>query len=94
MLKDDFGWLKVSEISACDVQTRFNALYGSNTKPKNVFERASLEKLVNQNVYFDKLDYVDDSQKLESMTNGQAEAGCVFWDKKEKDYCFIKCKDG
>ena len=34
MIKNEFGLIKFSELAAIDVQSRFNALYGSNTRPR------------------------------------------------------------
>jgi hypothetical protein len=48
----------MQEMHAEDVQAKFNCLYGSNTRPRAVFETAEGEnkaRLENQNVYFDSL---------------------------------------
>ena len=59
----DFGEISFKELTASQVQFKFNALYGSNTKPRaqfkspadNVKDFAHLKKLSDQKVHFDGL---------------------------------------
>ena len=54
MIKSEFGLIKFNELAAIDVQSRFNALYGSNTRPRAMM-KSGLEAFNNSRVYFDKL---------------------------------------
>lgn len=100
MIKPEFGELKFSELSAKDIQTRFNALYGSNTRPRSVIKQGFNEKMLGQTVYFDRLDRVkfEDPKESEILIDELKETlnipeGALHWNsKKDKTRVFIKCK--
>ena len=59
MITDEFGQLNFTELTASEIQIRFNALYNSNTKPRAILtlpEESNFHKLLNgENVYFSGL---------------------------------------
>jgi hypothetical protein len=99
MIKNEFGHLKVTKLTADQIQTRFNALYGSNTKPRCVIKHGFTEKLIDSPAYFDQLIRVkfDKDYEKSILIDELAElrvipAGIVHWNiKKDKDRIYIKC---
>ena len=99
MIKPEFGLLKFSELPALEVQARFNALYGSNTKPRAVPKAGFIEKLIGQPVYFDRLDRVKFDNDIENEilikeleSVEEVPPGALHWNmKRAKDRVFIKC---
>ena len=66
MIKPEFGNIYFSKLKAEEIQPRFNALYGSNTKPRAFIKKGFSEKLINTAVHFDRLDQVrfeEDTEK-------------------------------
>ena len=99
MIKNEFGILKFNELPALEIQARFNALHGSNTRPRAILKNGFEAKYIGQPVYFDRLDRVkfDNDfeneiliKELESAVD--IPAGAMHWNKKKaKDKIFIKC---
>ncbi len=99
MIKNEFGHIKFSELSASEIQSRFNALYGSNTKPRATIISGFKETFLNQPVYFDRLDRVKFESNLETDIlikeldpAGTIPPGSLHWNlKKQKDRIYVKC---
>jgi hypothetical protein len=72
------------------VQAKFNAIIGSNTRPRGVFSASADPRLLDTNVYFDRLEHVADK----SINAIEAESGALYWEKKVKNEMYIKCKEG
>lgn len=55
MIKSEFGQMNFQELSGVEVIRKFNALFGSNTRPKASFDfvgNVSQKNLEVENVYF------------------------------------------
>ena len=93
MIKPEFGQISMS-LGSDEIQARFNALHGSNTRPRAIFAEAEGEhgaKLLGQNIYFDSLVPASDSF-LESVDVVKGTLVCNR--KAVKDKVFIKTGDG
>ena len=77
MIQPEFGQLSFQE-SDVQVVRKFNALYGSNTRPRAI--------LNGENVYFSSLERADGVQEPNGLKIGDA-----FWDQKQ---IYIKCSSG
>ena len=57
MIKQSFGHLKFSELTAWEAEIRFNALDGSNTRPSALIREGDedLKKFAGENFYFGSL---------------------------------------
>ena len=60
MIKEAFGLLKFSELTARQAEIRFNALDGSNSRPRALFSEdygddKELKKYIAENIYFGEL---------------------------------------
>jgi len=98
MIKPEFGLLKFSELPALEVQARFNALHGSNTRPRCIPNSGLKEKYIGQPAYFDRLDRVRFESDLEhdilikELEGVNVPPGALHWNlKKAKDRVFVKC---
>ena len=99
MIKNEFGLLKFGELAAIDIQSRFNALYGSNTRPRAMIKAGFKDTFMNTPAYFDQLNRVKFDQdfeteilikELEQTTD--IPAGSLHWNlKKASDRVFVKC---
>lgn len=97
MIKPDFGWLKFSDLTAGEVESRFNALDGSNQRPRAVFnvsnEEASIKNFEGQNVYFGGLHQVNVAE-LGELLPEKAEPGAIVWNADvDSERVFVRCKD-
>lgn len=97
MIEHEFGQLSASMLSAAELLRRFNALQGSNTRPrlqiKSIVKNALDYDMSEENVYLDKLTYVQASEFESPMVD--APAGSVLFDfRQSKGNMFIKCADG
>ena len=71
-IRSQFGEIRFSELTSIEVRTRFNALDGSNTKPRAVFE--------GQNVYFSGLYDVSSDQFGDTLSEfTHATPGSIVW---------------
>ena len=60
MIKASYGELRFSEMTAKEVEIRFNALDGSNTRPMAMFkEGEGVEKYAEHAVYFERVRSVE-----------------------------------
>ena len=99
MIKNEFGLLKFSELAAIDVQSRFNALYGSNTRPRGMVKAGFKDTFLNTPAYFDQLNRVKFDQEFETEIlikeleqTTDIPAGSLHWNlKKANDRIFVKC---
>ena len=96
MIKPEFGNLSVTQLPAHEVLRRFNALYGSNTRPR--FQISSVAKssvdydLQGENVYLEKLEEVPAG--VFSPDINTAPGSVLFNFKQHKNKMFMKCADG
>ena len=99
MIKEKFGFLKFSQLTAIEIETRFNALEGSNTRPRAMFNLTdvdiNLQKLAEHNIYFGGLhSFEEASEGIQSMLSQQARPGALVWNTDiDAEKIFIKCKD-
>ena len=98
MIKNEFGLLKFSELPAVEIQARFNALFGSNTRPRAIPKSGLNEKYLGQPAYFDRLERVKFETDVEhdilikELQEASVPSGAMHWNlKKAKDRIFIKC---
>ena len=101
--------MKFPEMTAAQIQTQFNALDGSPTRPRATFNFSLdlsmldvpfLQKFDGQTVYFSGLYQVEgcgpDSELLLSMLEAYdgAVPGALVWHARlDNEKIFIKCKD-
>ncbi|TNV77183.1 hypothetical protein FGO68_gene11837 [Halteria grandinella] len=99
MIQPEFGLIEFSNLSALDVQARFNALFGSNTRPRAIAKEGLDPKYLDQPLYFDQLTRVTFDNPLETdiliaelQTAPSIPPGSLHWNfKKDKSRVFIKC---
>eukprot|EP00347_Sterkiella_histriomuscorum_P011893 403370694 len=92
MIKNEFGILKFSELDALDIHYRFNALNGSNTKPRGIIHSGFDKKLIGTTIYFDKLHKIDPPQEIKTLNLNIPEGALYVNHKKNKDVLYIKAK--
>ena len=107
LIKNEFGEIRFAELTSVKAMRRFNALYGSNSRPRSQIKfiaDKTNEQLIGSNVYFDELEQVDSeiNVKLNSYVaelkkkygHLEIKPGTMIWNFSDimKNSAFIACR--